>query len=191
MALVIYFVLFLALTGHSSKHLDLLVFVSSFMGWVLMITFPYWFSCFWFCDKAWDFRKDFVQGIFSISVLFYLVVLKKKMGFLFQFLIFFPIGALYCVCKDGVGDQALQKAIDYACGAGADCTPILQNGACFQPNTVKDHCNYAVNSYFQRKGQAQGSCDFSGAATPSQTPPSKHILHFLATFKFFDIFVKI
>ena len=105
--------------------------------------------------------------------------------------IFFPIGALYCVCKDGVGDQALQKAIDYACGAGADCTPILQNGACFQPNTVKDHCNYAVNSYFQRKGQAQGSCDFSGAATPSQTPPSKHILHFLATFKFFDIFVKI
>ena len=95
------------------------------------------------------------------------------MGFLFQFLIFSPIGALYCVCKDGVGDQALQKAIDYACGAGADCTPILQNGACFQPNTVKDHCNYAVNSYFQRKGQAQGSCDFSGAATPSQTPPSK------------------
>ncbi|CAJ1931923.1 unnamed protein product [Sphenostylis stenocarpa] len=80
--------------------------------------------------------------------------------------------ALYCVCKDGVGDQALQKAIDYACGAGADCTPILQNGACFQPNTVKDHCNYAVNSYFQRKGQAQGSCDFAGAATPSQNPPT-------------------
>ncbi|KAL2349166.1 hypothetical protein Fmac_003166 [Flemingia macrophylla] len=80
--------------------------------------------------------------------------------------------AIYCVCKDGVGDQALQKAIDYACGAGADCTPILQNGACYQPNTVKDHCNYAVNSYFQRKGQIQGSCDFSGAATPSQTPPT-------------------
>jgi len=72
-----------------------------------------------------------------------------------------------------VGDQALQKAIDYACGAGADCSPILQNGACFQPNTVKDHCNYAVNSYFQRKGQGQGSCDFAGAATPSQNPPSK------------------
>ncbi|XP_020217115.1 PLASMODESMATA CALLOSE-BINDING PROTEIN 3 [Cajanus cajan] len=80
--------------------------------------------------------------------------------------------ALYCVCKDGVGDQALQKAIDYACGAGADCTPILQNGVCYQPNTVKDHCNYAVNSYFQKKGQIQGSCDFSGAATPSQTPPT-------------------
>ncbi|KHN03647.1 Glucan endo-1,3-beta-glucosidase-like protein [Glycine soja] len=98
------------------------------------------------------------------------------MALLMYFVLFLALAghssALYCVCKDGVGDQALQKAIDYACGAGADCTPILQNGACFQPNTVKDHCNYAVNSYFQRKGQAQGSCDFSGAATPSQTPPT-------------------
>jgi hypothetical protein len=75
------------------------------------------------------------------------------------------------VCKDGVGDQNLQKAIDYACGAGADCTQIQQNGPCFQPNTIKDHCNYAVNSYFQKKGQAQGSCDFSGSAVTSPTPP--------------------
>ncbi|XP_030444520.1 PLASMODESMATA CALLOSE-BINDING PROTEIN 3-like [Syzygium oleosum] len=76
-------------------------------------------------------------------------------------------GATYCLCKDGVGDQALQKSLDYACGAGADCSAILQNGACYQPNTIKDHCNYAVNSYFQRKGQVAGSCDFSGTATPS------------------------
>ncbi|KAI9111662.1 hypothetical protein K1719_017352 [Acacia pycnantha] len=52
---------------------------------------------------------------------------------------------------DDVGDQALQKALDYACQAGADCTPILQNGACYNPNSVKDHCSYAVNSYFQKK----------------------------------------
>ncbi|CAK9316762.1 unnamed protein product [Citrullus colocynthis] len=77
--------------------------------------------------------------------------------------------ANYCLCRDGATQQALQKALDYACGAGADCSPILSNGACFQPNTVKDHCNYAVNSYFQRKGQVQGSCDFNGAATPSVT----------------------
>ncbi|XVF82171.1 hypothetical protein PTKIN_Ptkin16aG0023700 [Pterospermum kingtungense] len=30
-------------------------------------------------------------------------------------------GATYCVCKDGVSDQALQKILDYACGARADC----------------------------------------------------------------------
>ncbi|KDO70387.1 hypothetical protein CISIN_1g0295821mg, partial [Citrus sinensis] len=72
--------------------------------------------------------------------------------------------ALYCLCKQGLSQSVLQKAIDYACGAGADCTPILQNGVCWNPNTVQDHCNYAVNSYFQRKGQTPGSCDFAGAA---------------------------
>ncbi|XP_022775767.1 PLASMODESMATA CALLOSE-BINDING PROTEIN 3-like isoform X1 [Durio zibethinus] len=80
--------------------------------------------------------------------------------------------ASYCLCKDGVGDQALQKTLDYACGAGADCTAILQNGGCYSPNTVRDHCNYAVNSYFQRKGEVNGSCDFSGTASISATPPS-------------------
>ncbi|RZR72036.1 hypothetical protein BHM03_00009790 [Ensete ventricosum] len=50
----------------------------------------------------------------------------------------------WCLCKPELGDTALQKTLDYACGAGADCTPILQTGACYIPNTVKDHCsNYA------------------------------------------------
>ena len=93
---------------------------------------------------------------------------------------FHSIGATYCLCKDGVGDQSLQKSLDYACGAGADCTAILQNGACYNPNTLKDHCNYAVNSYFQKKGQVTGSCDFSGTATVSANPPtSKSLNQFL------------
>ncbi|KAK4771785.1 hypothetical protein SAY86_013560 [Trapa natans] len=82
-------------------------------------------------------------------------------------------GATYCVCKEGQSDQVLQKTLDYACGNGADCSPILQNGACYQPNTVKNHCDYAVNSYFQRKGQATGSCDFAGTATPSTSAPTQ------------------
>ncbi|KAK7274950.1 hypothetical protein RIF29_16052 [Crotalaria pallida] len=97
------------------------------------------------------------------------------MALLVYFVLFMSLtgysSANYCLCKDGVGDQYLQKAIDYACGNGADCTPILQNGACYNPNTVKDHCNYAVNSYFQRKGQGPGTCDFNGAASPSVTGP--------------------
>lgn len=79
--------------------------------------------------------------------------------------------AAYCVCNTAISDSVLQKNIDYACGAGADCGQISQNGPCFNPNTVKDHCNFAVNSYFQKKGQVQGSCDFSGTATVVQTPP--------------------
>ncbi|KAJ0980181.1 hypothetical protein J5N97_008436 [Dioscorea zingiberensis] len=80
----------------------------------------------------------------------------------------------WCVCKTDLGDSALQKTLDYACGAGADCNPIIQNGPCYSPNSVKAHCNYAVNSYYQRKGQAQGSCDFSGTATTTSSDPSSN-----------------
>ncbi|KAB2038016.1 hypothetical protein ERO13_D03G096300v2 [Gossypium hirsutum] len=78
----------------------------------------------------------------------------------------------WCICKDGVSDTVLQKTLDYACGAGADCNPIHLKGSCFNPDTVKAHCSYAVNSYFQRKGQAQGTCDFSGTATVTTADPS-------------------
>lgn len=87
----------------------------------------------------------------------------------------FSIDASYCLCNSGVSDQQLQKSIDYACGSGGDCSPILANGLCYNPNTVKDHCNYAVNSYYQKKGQVTGSCNFSGTATVSQTAPSKSL----------------
>lgn len=82
-------------------------------------------------------------------------------------------GATWCVCRSDLSDTVLQKTLDYACGAGADCTPIVQNGVCYQPNTVKAHCSYAANSYFQRKGQAQGTCDFANTAMVSTTDPSK------------------
>ncbi|KAM3706934.1 hypothetical protein ACB098_03G188400 [Castanea mollissima] len=98
-----------------------------------------------------------------MAVLVYLVLFLALTG---------HSSAAYCVCKDGLSDQALQKSLDYACGAGADCTPIIQNGACYSPNTVKNHCDYAVNSYYQKKSEAQGSCDFSGTATVTQTAPT-------------------
>ncbi|KAL7604865.1 PLASMODESMATA CALLOSE-BINDING PROTEIN 3 [Lactuca sativa] len=80
--------------------------------------------------------------------------------------------AAYCVCNTGLSDSVLQKNIDYACAQGADCGQISQNGPCFNPNTVKDHCNFAVNSYFQKKGQTADSCSFSGTATVTSSAPS-------------------
>lgn len=71
----------------------------------------------------------------------------------------------------------MQSNIDYACGAGADCKQISQNGPCYNPNTLRDHCNFAVNSYFQKKGQTPLSCSFQGTATVTQTAPSGN-LHF-------------
>ncbi|KAI7737541.1 hypothetical protein M8C21_008844 [Ambrosia artemisiifolia] len=80
--------------------------------------------------------------------------------------------ATWCVCKKGGNNKVLQMAIDYACGNGADCTQTHQGGKCYNPDTVMDHCNYAVNSYFQNKGQAPGSCDFNGAAMVTTSDPS-------------------
>ncbi|XP_065878671.1 PLASMODESMATA CALLOSE-BINDING PROTEIN 3-like [Euphorbia lathyris] len=77
----------------------------------------------------------------------------------------------WCVCKE-MPEATLQKTLDYACGAGADCGPIHTNGPCFQPNSVRSHCSYAVNSFFQKKGQSQGSCDFAGTAAVSTSDPS-------------------
>ena len=98
------------------------------------------------------------------------------------------VGATYCICKDGLSESIYQKDIDYACGAGADCSAISSSGACYNPNTVKDHCNYAVNSYFQKKGQVSGSCDFSGSATPSPSVPSEYP-SCKKTHNFFSIFL--
>ncbi|KAI3929900.1 hypothetical protein MKW98_004054 [Papaver atlanticum] len=80
--------------------------------------------------------------------------------------------AVWCACRPDQSDAVLQKAIDYACGNGADCSAINQGGACYQPNTVRAHCSYAVNSYYQKKGGAQGSCEFSGSAAVTTTDPS-------------------
>ncbi|XP_078176322.1 PLASMODESMATA CALLOSE-BINDING PROTEIN 2-like [Carex rostrata] len=80
--------------------------------------------------------------------------------------------ATWCVCKSGLNDTALQKAIDYACGHGADCTPIKENGGCYNPNTVIAHCSYAANSYYQKNNEESTACDFGGAAATTSTDPS-------------------
>ncbi|KAJ4723017.1 PLASMODESMATA CALLOSE-BINDING PROTEIN 3-like [Melia azedarach] len=78
----------------------------------------------------------------------------------------------WCVARSDASNQALQTALDYACGAGADCQPIHSDGLCYLPNTMQAHASYAFDSYFQRKGMAPGSCDFSGTATIAKTDPS-------------------
>ncbi|KAJ6429522.1 hypothetical protein OIU84_021016 [Salix udensis] len=94
-----------------------------------------------------------------MAVLVFLVVLWALTG---------HSSATYCICKDGIADAQLQKALDYACGAGADCTQILQTGPCYQPNTVKDHCSYAVST-------GTGNSTNSGTAPTGTTTPSSII----------------
>ncbi|ONK76404.1 uncharacterized protein A4U43_C03F27380 [Asparagus officinalis] len=78
----------------------------------------------------------------------------------------------WCVCKQDLPSPTLQKAIDYACGAGANCGPIHQGQPCYEPNTVAAHCSFAANSYYQKNGQNQQACDFSGTAQLVTSDPS-------------------
>ena len=101
---------------------------------------------------------------------------------------------MYCVCKSDANPAAMQKAIDYACGKGADCTQITSSGPCFQPSSVVAHCSYACNSYYQKNAGMGATCDFGGTALIISTDPSKgfigssrifaHRLDFAPAFRF-------
>ncbi|KAG6423007.1 hypothetical protein SASPL_113390 [Salvia splendens] len=78
----------------------------------------------------------------------------------------------WCVVRSDASEQALQTALDYACSAGADCSPIQPNGLCFLPNTLQAHASYAFNSYYQRKNNAPDSCSFASTSTIARTDPS-------------------
>ncbi|KAK6930712.1 X8 domain [Dillenia turbinata] len=78
----------------------------------------------------------------------------------------------WCVARSDASEKALQSALNYACGSGADCVPLQVSGICYLPNTVQAHASYAFNSYYQRKSMAPGSCDFAGTATVTSTDPS-------------------
>ena len=67
-----------------------------------------------------------------------------------------------CFAKAGVTDKQLQGALNYACGAGADCKPLNSGGAC-ESLGLRDKANFAMNNYWQ-KNKATGSCDFGGVA---------------------------
>ncbi|KAL6614460.1 hypothetical protein ACP70R_036730 [Stipagrostis hirtigluma subsp. patula] len=88
----------------------------------------------------------------------------------------------WCVCRSDASDTALQKTLDWACGHGADCAAVLPTGPCYSPTTVRAHCSYAANSYFQRNSQTTGdSCDFGGTANLTDTDPSSGTCKYPAT----------
>lgn len=86
--------------------------------------------------------------------------------------------AVWCVAKPTVPDSIIQVAMDYACGAGADCKPVQPNGPCYQPDNLLSHASFAFNSYWQKKKEAGGTCDFGGTAMLVTVDPSYNGCHF-------------
>ncbi|KAK8585574.1 hypothetical protein V6N13_050551 [Hibiscus sabdariffa] len=101
---------------------------------------------------------------FSMLVFFFLSLLINATSF--------GRGQSWCVARSDASYQALQTALDYACGSGADCNPLQSDGLCFLPNTIQAHASYAFNSYYQRRAMAPGSCDFAGTGTVAKSDPS-------------------
>lgn len=94
-------------------------------------------------------------------------------------------GGSWCIASSSASQTALQVALDYACGYGADCSAIQSSGSCYEPNTLRDHASYAFNDYYQ-KHPGSTSCSFGGAAQITNTDPSK-ILAIMVDPEFYSI----
>jgi hypothetical protein len=87
---------------------------------------------------------------------------------------------VWCISQNNISDTALQSSLDWACGTGTNqgqvnCGPINVGGACYDPNTLQHHCDWAFNAYFQRNNATPSACDFQGAAQEVTTDPSEHL----------------
>lgn len=85
---------------------------------------------------------------------------------------------LWCISKSNVSQAALQSSLDWVCGTNpnqgqVNCGPVNVGGACYDPNTLSHHCDWAFNSYFQRMNATSSACDFQGAAQEVTTDPSE------------------
>ncbi|KAK1415560.1 hypothetical protein QVD17_31343 [Tagetes erecta] len=81
-------------------------------------------------------------------------------------------GKKWCVPKPDATGAALQSNIDYVCSNGIDCRPIQAGGACFEPNNVRAHAAFVMNSFYQANGRNDYNCDFAHTGVISSTDPS-------------------
>lgn len=82
------------------------------------------------------------------------------------------VGKKWCVPKSDASVQALQANIDYVCSSGVDCRPIQAGGPCFEPNDIRAHASFVMNSFYQTKGRNDFNCDFAKTGVITFTNPS-------------------
>ncbi|KAH8965293.1 hypothetical protein BDL97_04G110600, partial [Sphagnum fallax] len=82
----------------------------------------------------------------------------------------------WCVAKPNQAATTLQGDLDWACGplqgqGQVDSSPIQLTGACYNPNTLEDHCNWAFNAYYLLHSNLANPCDFAGSAVLTTIDP--------------------
>ncbi|XAR53866.1 Glucan endo-1,3-beta-D-glucosidase [Bertholletia excelsa] len=102
-----------------------------------------------------------LPGILLVLLFFSLILLKSDGQY-----------EEWCVADEQTPDEELQRALDWACGNGADCSKIQVNQPCYLPNTVRDHASVAFNSYYQKLKHKGASCYFNSAAIITSLDPS-------------------
>eukprot|EP01125_Pyxidicula_operculata_P008480 TRINITY_DN2842_c0_g1_i1.p1 TRINITY_DN2842_c0_g1~~TRINITY_DN2842_c0_g1_i1.p1 ORF type:complete len:179 (-),score=6.14 TRINITY_DN2842_c0_g1_i1:62-598(-) len=75
-----------------------------------------------------------------------------------------------CTCalnSTGVTDQQLSDAIGFVCSQpNFDCAPIRPGGDNFEPDTLENHAQWVVNTWYQQYLWVPDSCSFGGIASP-------------------------
>uniref|UniRef100_A0A5B7B1B3 glucan endo-1,3-beta-D-glucosidase n=2 Tax=Davidia involucrata TaxID=16924 RepID=A0A5B7B1B3_DAVIN len=89
-------------------------------------------------------------------------------------------GNKWCVPKADATDAALQANIEYACTNGVDCRPIQAGGACFNPNTIRSHASYVMDSYYKSNGRHDFNCDFAHTGVLTTADPSYQTCRYIS-----------
>ncbi|XP_065872125.1 glucan endo-1,3-beta-glucosidase [Euphorbia lathyris] len=85
----------------------------------------------------------------------------------------------WCVAKADATNAQLQGNIEYVCSQGVDCRPIQGGGACFDPNNLRSHASFLMNSYYQTHGAHDFNCDFSHTGLLTSFDPSHGICKYI------------
>ncbi|KAI3900071.1 hypothetical protein MKW98_000971 [Papaver atlanticum] len=87
----------------------------------------------------------------------------------------------WCIADEQTPHDALQMALDWACGrGGADCSKIQRRKSCYNPNTLLDHASYAFNSYYQKFKKQGATCYFRSAAMITNLDPKYKLKWFIS-----------
>uniref|UniRef100_A0A6B2LLC3 X8 domain-containing protein n=1 Tax=Arcella intermedia TaxID=1963864 RepID=A0A6B2LLC3_9EUKA len=83
-----------------------------------------------------------------------------------------------CVLKANLTDYEKISVLNYVCGT-LNCSEIGPGGSHYIPNTLDNHCGWAVNTWWHQYSWTYEGCDFGGIAylTPevcNGNPPPSH-----------------